>query len=107
MVEYGIIHGIPNPPPQSPTQMLCDKCSGAWFFTLRITQLQTHQVLIGQEGLELDPSFFLYECVTCGHVAPPPTAYTGLSGEQKIYEELLRIVDDTNKRKGRECTCPV
>lgn len=104
MAEYGVIHGIPNPPPLRPTQILCDECQGGWFIKLRITQLQVHQVLIGEEGLGMDPTFFLYKCVACGRVTPPPTAYTGLSGEQKIYEELLRIVDDTNKR--RKCTCP-
>ncbi len=107
MTEYGVIHGIPNPPHHRPDQKFCDECKGAWFITMRVQQLQTHPVLIGEEGLRLDPSFFLYECVACGHITPPPTAYTGLSGEQKIYEELLRIVDDANKRdENRKCTCP-
>ncbi len=104
MNEVSVLHGVPNPPPVRPTQMLCDKCQSGWFIKLRVLQLQTHQVLIGEEGMGLDPLFFLYECVACGQVAPPPTAYTGLSGEQKIYEELLRIVDVTNKRK--KCACP-
>lgn len=104
MVEYGAIHGIPNPPTQSPPQLFCEECKSGWFVRHRVTQLQDYQVLMGQEGLELDPIFFLYECIACGLMTAPPTSYTGFSNEQKIYEELLRIIDVANKRKG--CKCP-
>ena len=99
------IHGVYNPPPQSLDQKFCEKCKNAWFISIRVTQLQEYQVLIGQEGLGMEPYFYLYECVACGFITPPPTAYTGLSGEQKIYEELLRIIEHANKRIHKGCTC--
>ena len=64
MNEMSVLHGVPNPPPQRPVQMLCDKCQGSWFLKLRVSQLQVHQVLIGEEALQMDPIFFLYECVS-------------------------------------------
>lgn len=103
MVDQSVIHGVHNPPPQRPDQKICDRCKGAWFIKLRVTQLQTHPVLLGEEAMTLEPSFFLYECVVCGFIAQPPTAYTGLSGEQKIYEELLRIIDAANERNKCKC----
>jgi len=94
------IHGVPNPKPEGPRVRGCAECQNTWMLPLLIQQIQDFQVLLGQAAPMMDPgTFFLYQCLNCGHINQPALVYEGQNMERRLYEELLNIVKEINERR--------
>ena len=104
----GAIHGQGTPRQEGREPLYCANCKGQWFISCRVARIHNFQVLMGQESPEVDPgvSFFLYECVSCGHLNEPPLAYTGIDTLRTLYDDLRRVVKDANVRRSSGCKCP-
>jgi hypothetical protein len=101
MVEYGMIHGIPNPRPDRPAAISCKKCKGEWFISRRVGRIREYQNTIGQQAPELDGiSFWFYECLLCGHLNDAPIFYTGQDSIRKLYDNCLEAVRKHNDGLG-------
>lgn len=105
----GAIHGQALPRPEERKAFLCKNCQGEWMISRRVAVMANFQVLMGQDlpGFNPGVTFYIYECIACGHYNDPPIAYTGESVLGRLYTEMMKVVTDANKRRtAKPCTCP-
>lgn len=95
------IHGVKNPPPESPRVRVCQNCGCEWVTPIFFQKIQDFQVLLGQPAPSATdtPAFYLYECIKCRFLNQPALVYEGQNLERRHYEELLALVKEINERR--------